>query len=160
MALFRSICTGRAITWTRWTAEAVSDGREPRGREWTAPSTWPASYPRYSIRGWPTVPTVRGEGRRRRRGIVEKFQISRIRERKDFHRTFPSRSVVDERIDRVSTLPSPRPLFLIDRDLESFKTKMEIFSMFGRYSGVCSMGGELHIEICNESAKESGVQNR
>lgn len=59
-----------------------------------------------------------------------------------------------------STLPSPRPLFLIDRDLESFKTKMEIFSMFGRYSGVCSMGGELHIEICNESAKESGVQNR
>lgn len=69
VALFRSICTGRAITWTRWTAEAVSDGREPRGRGWTAPSTWPASYPRYSI------PMVR-----RGEGIVDKFQIPRILE--------------------------------------------------------------------------------
>lgn len=114
VALFRSICTGRAITWTRWTAEAVSDGREPRGRGWTAPSTWPASYPRYSI------PTVR-----RGEGIVDKFQIPRILEARICEKKV---SRTDERIDRISTLLFPLP--------RSIEIGNEIFSIFGRYSGV------------------------
>lgn len=51
-----------------------------------------------------------------------------------------------------SSLHAPLPSSQIDRDRE-----WDIFhirAIFGR------LGGELRIEICNESAKESGVQNR